>query len=98
MRFIASVCMCLVLGGCASFLHWKDPNVQAVSCGITSAVLPLLEELAVSLGVPLAAVERLYATACAEAAAKGLSQHDAESYGVAEARTNALRMRAEGKL
>jgi hypothetical protein len=86
----------LALPGCKAPFVWSDPSVQAVSCGITAAVLPLLESLAATLGFPLSVVEALYGTACAEAAARGMSQHDAEQYGVAHARELGMKMRAEG--
>jgi hypothetical protein len=79
--------------GCSAPFVFSSPSVQAVTCEITAAVLPLLEEAAASLGVPLAVVESLYATACAEAAAKGMSQKDAEAYGVALAKQRGLEMR-----
>lgn len=97
MKHAIAVCVVgLALGGCKAPLVWKDPSVQAVSCGITGAVLPLLESLAVTLGFPLSVVKDLYSTACEEAAAKGLSQHDAEQYGLQRARILGEHMRAAG--
>lgn len=90
----------IALTGCSSFLHFSNPSTQAVTCEITAAVLPLLEDLSATLGVPLATVEDLYSDACTQAAAKGMGQADAESAGVNAARDGAplalILMRAKG--
>lgn len=80
------VLLALFVCGCASFLHFSDPGTQAVSCSVTTALLPELEALASLTGIPLSVVEALYSDACTEAASRGLSQHDAEQAGLAAAK------------
>lgn len=85
----------LLCTSCSAPFVFSNPSTQTVTCEITAAVLPLLEELSATLGFPLSVVESLYSAACAEAAAKGMSQHDAEQYGVHHARALGMKMRAE---
>lgn len=97
-RLVALAALALCLGGCKAPFVWSDPSVQAVSCGITSAVLPLLESLAVTIGVPLSVVEKLYADSCSFAAAHGLDQKASEKYGLEHARLHAMAMKASGEI
>lgn len=90
------ILLTLALTGCARPFVWSSPSTQAVTCEITSAVLPLLEELAATLGFPLSVIEDLYGTACNTAAAKGMTQHDAEQFGLAEAKRLGFAMKARG--
>lgn len=96
MRAVHVVLAALALAGCASFMHFSDPTAQAVTCGITSAVLGPLEALAASLGFPISVIESLYSDACAIAAAKGMTQHDAERFGLEHATVRARAMHAMG--
>lgn len=86
----------VVLSGCASPFHFNDPTLQTISCAVTAAVLPELEALAVSTGIPLDIVEAMYADACNVAALQGMSQADAEKYGLEKAKVGAARLKAFG--
>lgn len=77
---------------CTSFLHWSDPTAQAVTCAITEGILSVLQSIVVATGIPMNVVQVLYGDACAEAAASGLSQHDAEQAGLAATRQRAMRL------
>lgn len=86
----------VLTASCASFLHLKDPNAQAVSCAITSAVLPELEAIAASFGFPISVIEALYAEGCTVAAKQGKTQDEAQKYGLAHARTEGARFKKLG--
>jgi rRNA-processing protein FCF1 len=81
---------------CSSFLHLEDPNAQAVSCAITSAVLPEIEAIAASFGFPVSVIEALYAEGCAAAAKQGKTQDEAQKYALAHARTESARFKKLG--
>lgn len=83
----------LSLLGCSSFLHFSDPSVQAVTCGISNMVLGPLESLAVTLGLPLWVVEDLYSAACAEAAKAGMTQEQAEKFGLQHAQMHGMQLK-----
>lgn len=93
---VAAALCCALLLGCSSFLHFTDPGVQAVTCGISNMVLGPLESLAVTLGLPLWVVQDLYSTACAEAAKSGMTQDQAEKYGLEHAKVYGLRLHRMG--
>lgn len=84
------------LGGCSSFLHFKDPGAQAVSCGISAALLPEIEAIAASLGFPVNVIEALYADGCTTAAKAGSSQDDAEQAGLMHAKAEGARLKKLG--
>lgn len=83
--------------GCSSFLHWNDPTSEAVTCGITSAVLNALQAMLVIPGVVLGPIEAAYSAACQKAAAQGMTEADAQAYGLEHARAEAMKMAVQYK-
>lgn len=95
-RFLLLLGVPLVAMGCSSFLHFTNPTAQSVSCAITAAVMPELSALAIALGIPLDIIEAAYADACNFAAVQGMSQADAEKYGIEKAKVLAARLKLYG--
>lgn len=88
----AIVLLVLALAGCSSFLHWSSPAAQAVTCDVTAALMPEIEALADATGIPVTVIEALYGDACTLAAARGLSQHDAEQEALGAVKTEAVKL------
>jgi hypothetical protein len=87
--------MCLTgTAGCGFF---QSPTGKAVTCDISAGVLAALQDLLLIPGVLLEPLEAAYSKACTQAAAKGMTQHDAEQYGLDHARTVAMKMALEYK-
>lgn len=84
------------IGGCSSFLHLKDEDAQAVTCGITGAVLPAIEAIAAMFGFPVSVIEALYTEGCETAAKQGMTQEEAQKYGLAHAKTQSARLKKLG--
>lgn len=93
---LAPLVVPLVVLGCASFMHFQNNTLQTISCAVTAAVLPELEAMATAMGIPLDIVEAMYADACNVAALQGMSQADAEKYGLEKAKVGAARLKAFG--
>lgn len=84
----------LLTNGCGFF---QSPTGKAVTCDISAGVLAALQDLLLIPGVLIGPLEEAYAAACAQAATKGMNQHDAEQYGLEHARTVAMKMGLEYK-
>lgn len=91
-----AVCPLLAVAGCSSFLHWSDPNVQAVSCAVGGALLPEIEALAIALGIPPSVAADIFSGACMAAAEKGATQEEAREAGLAPMRRAVAARRARG--
>jgi hypothetical protein len=81
---------------CSSFLHFNDPTAQAVTCAITSLLMPELEAIVVATGIPLSVVEALYGDACNAAAARGLTQEQAQREALSATRGTAMKLSKMG--
>jgi len=94
---LVTLVTCVVIGvGCSSFLRAKDPTVQAVSCAVSGAIMPAIQAIVAMTGIPMNVVEALYAEACGDAATRGLSQADAEKFGLERARSRAMTLHKLG--
>lgn len=83
--------------GCASFLHFKDPSAQAVTCAILAPEEALIESAAGICGpfapACLSALQALFGDACTTAAAAGKSQDEAHAAGLAAVAKHASAMK-----
>jgi hypothetical protein len=86
----------LLYSGCKSFLRFSDPTAQAISCVVTGTLMPAIQVIVAMTGIPANVVEALYADACGDAANRGLSQAEAEKFGLERARSRAMTLHRLG--
>lgn len=92
--WLALVAVPVLTLACSSFLHLSDPTAQSISCVVTGALLPELEALAASLGLPLYVVQALFGPACDQAARHATTQAQAEKEALASVRALATKLSA----
>jgi hypothetical protein len=89
----------VVVGGCSSFLHFKNPATQAVTCAILAPEELIIESASAICGpfapACLAALQGLFGDACTAAAAAGKSQEEAHSAGLAAVNKHASAMKLQ---
>ena len=98
-HLLLAVSICGAAMGCSSLFHFKDPTTQAVTCGVASAEIPIIESAAAICGpfapACLDALVAIYGSACADAAAHGKSQEEAHQAGLEAVNRRASAMKAE---
>lgn len=91
-------CAILILS-CSSFLHFKDPGAQAVTCAIVGPEMLIIESAAGICGpyapACLSLLESIFGDACVAAAAAGKTQEEAHQAGLAAVNARASKSKAE---